>query len=134
MELLERLKSESLKVTPQRVAILNYLDKKTHPTIDDIYEYIKRDFVSISLATIYKNLNTLKDKGIVIEVNTQTGKIKYDLNLKRHIHKFCPLCHEIEDIFLDDILTEFNDRVSKELNEEVLRSDILLTTICKNCK
>jgi Fur family peroxide stress response transcriptional regulator len=133
METLNKLRDKNLKVTPQRVAILDFLDKKTHPTIDEIYGSVKKSFISISLATIYKNLNTLKENGIVVEINTKSGKIKYDLNIKSHIHSYCPKCQKIEDIFLDDTLNEFNQKVSILLNRDILQSDILLTIVCENC-
>ena len=131
--ILDKLRDKNLKITPQRVAILKFLNQKLHPTIDEIYSDVKKDFVSISLATIYKNLNILKEEDIVFEVNTQNSKIKYDLNLTPHIHKYCPKCNSLEDIFLNDVIENCNSKFSKFLGEDVLKSDILITAICKKC-
>ena len=132
--LLEKLKEKNLKVTPQRVAILKFLNQKIHPTIDEIYSDVKRDFVSISLATIYKNLNILKDEEIVFEVNPQDGKVRYDLNLKPHIHSYCPNCKILNDIFVEELMDECNLKFSKILNSNVLRMDILVTAVCEECR
>jgi Fur family peroxide stress response transcriptional regulator len=52
----ELLQKSKLKATPQRVAILKSIEKLGHASIEEIYEDIKENFPSISLATIYKNI------------------------------------------------------------------------------
>ena len=69
MSHVELLKTCGLKATPQRLCILKVLDRHEHPSIEALYEGIKEDYPSISLATVYKNLNTLLDEGVVVEVN-----------------------------------------------------------------
>lgn len=133
MQILDKLRDNNLKITPQRVAIIKFLEQKTHPNVDEIYESVKRSFVSISLATIYKNLNALKESGLVVEINTQSGKLRYDLNLKSHIHLYCPVCSKIDDLFLDDILIDFNSVMAKKLSLESVQSDILVKSVCKSC-
>ena len=83
------LKTKELKATPQRLCVLKELEKKMHPTIDDLYEALRRENPSMSLATVYKNIGTLKEKGIVIEVNISDGKMRYDIYSKPHIHLLC---------------------------------------------
>lgn len=132
--ILEKLKEKNLKITPQRVAILKFLNQKVHPTIDEIYSDVKREFVSISLATIYKNLNILKDEEIVFEINPQDGKLRYDLNLKPHIHSYCPKCKSLNDLFVEDFISECNSKFSQLLNSNIIRVDVLLTVECEECR
>ena len=73
------LKSKELKATPQRLSVLKELEKKNHPTIEQLYEALREDNPSMSLATVYKNIATLKEKGVVIEVNVSDGKMRYDI-------------------------------------------------------
>jgi Fur family transcriptional regulator, peroxide stress response regulator len=68
-DVIQLLKDKELKATPQRISVLKELGRKTHPTMDDLYEALKKDNPSMSLATVYKNISTLKEKGVVIEVN-----------------------------------------------------------------
>ena len=56
---MELLKNRGLKATPQRLSVLKILDSHTHPTIDELYEEICAENPSVSLATVYKNLNML---------------------------------------------------------------------------
>ena len=69
-----------------KIHFLKELDKKTHPTIDDLYDSLKKENPSMSLATVYKNLAMLKEKGVVIEVNVADGKMRYDIYSKPHHH------------------------------------------------
>jgi len=131
--ILNKLKEKNLKITPQRVAILKFLNQKVHPSVEEIYYDVKMEFASISLATIYKNLNILKDEEIVFELNPQDGKIRYDLNLKPHIHTYCPICKSLNDIFLQDVLSECNVKFSKLLNLNSIKIDILITSNCQKC-
>ena len=71
---MELLKNRGLKATPQRLSVLKILDSHTHPTIDELYDEICAENPSVSLATVYKNLNMLKDEGLVVEVNMPTKK------------------------------------------------------------
>ena len=79
MQYVSLLKQSGLKVTPQRLSVLRILDRHTHPTIDELYDEILKENPSVSLATVYKNLNTLKDEGLVVEVNIakSKGQIRY---------------------------------------------------------
>lgn len=56
------LKEYDLKVTPQRVAIVEELYKNGHMNIDDLYKKLLSKFPSVSLATIYKNINAMIEK------------------------------------------------------------------------
>ena len=60
MQYVSLLKQSGLKVTPQRLSVLRILDRHTHPTIDELYDEILKENPSVSLATVYKNLNTLR--------------------------------------------------------------------------
>jgi Fur family peroxide stress response transcriptional regulator len=60
----------------QRVAVLRELGKKTHPTMEEMYSGIREENPTISLATVYKNVNLLKEQGIVIEINVPNGKMR----------------------------------------------------------
>jgi len=97
----ELLKDKKLKVTPQRIAILKEIIKEGHISVDDIYSRIKDNFPSISLATIYKNINSLKDVNIIYEINTQNSKAKYEIRKASHAHFVCQVCSKVEDMDID---------------------------------
>ena len=126
------LKTKELKATPQRLCVLKELEKKMHPTIDDLYEALRRENPSMSLATVYKNIGTLKEKGIVIEVNISDGKMRYDIYSKPHIHLLCTRCHSISDMDYDEDLFDYQVKLEKNQAIEIERLDIIAST--KKCK
>jgi len=97
MNYMELLKDRGLKATPQRISVLKILDRHMHPTIDELYEKICEENPSVSLATVYKNLNMLKDEGLVVEVNMPNQKVRYDIFSHPHIHVVCECCGGGED-------------------------------------
>ncbi len=131
-KMIDILKEQNLKVTPQRLAILNFLEKKTHPTIEEIYEEVKKNFPSISLATIYKNINTLKDHNIIREINTK-DKLKYDINLIPHFHAICKNCGKIEDYYEEDLVLHCKEYIEKKIKKNIENLDITFYTICEDC-
>ncbi|WP_200762596.1 Fur family transcriptional regulator [Nitrosophilus alvini] len=133
-EVLGQLKEKNLKATPQRLAILKFLEKRTHPTIDEMYESVKKEFPSISLATVYKNVNMLKEAGLINELNPG-GKLRYDINKTPHLHAVCEVCGEIFDYFDEKLLKECSQRISSSIKHgETVKTDIMITIICHSCK
>lgn len=129
------LKTKELKATPQRISVLKELDKKTHPTIDDLYEALKKENPSMSLATVYKNLSTLKEKGVVIEVNVAEGKMRYDLYSTPHIHLICQQCGAIQDADYDQNLFDYQVTLEASKKVKIARMDVIATVEeCTFCK
>ena len=121
------LKTKELKATPQRISVLKELGKKMHPTIDDLYEALRKENPSMSLATVYKNLATLKEKGVVIEVNTAEGKMRYDIYSKPHIHLVCRQCGAIEDVDYDQNLFTYQTVLEQMKSVKIDRMDVIAT-------
>ncbi|HED6147789.1 TPA: peroxide-responsive transcriptional repressor PerR, partial [Campylobacter coli] len=116
MELLQMLKKHELKATPQRLCVLKILKRHEHPNIEELYEEIKKEYPSISLATVYKNLNTLQEQGLVVEINVANQKTCYDIYEERHIHIICSKCGNIEDMsFQDANLDEYQEKLEKKM-------------------
>jgi Fur family peroxide stress response transcriptional regulator len=129
------LKTKELKATPQRISVLKELGKKTHPTIDDLYEALRKENPSMSLATVYKNLATLKEKGVVIEVNTAEGKMRYDIYSKPHIHLICQRCGAIEDVDYDKSLFEYQTTLEHMKSVKIDRMDVIASVeSCEFCR
>jgi Fur family transcriptional regulator, peroxide stress response regulator len=88
-----------LKLTPQRIAILDYLSGNTqHPSAEDIYGVVLNKFPTLSLATVYTTLGTLKGLGKVLELTIDPDKKRYDLETVKHNHFICISCKRIIDI------------------------------------
>jgi len=98
------LKDSNLKVTPQRIAVLEALNNlKEHPTADKIKEYVVRNHPNIAVGTIYKTLETFVEKGLVKKVKTEQDVMRYDAILDKHHHLYCEDTNRIEDFFDDQL-------------------------------
>lgn len=100
----ERLKEKGLKVTPQRMAIFEaVLQMKTHPTAEQIIAYIKENHPHISVATVYKVLDTLTEHQLLRKVKTERDIMRYDAVVDHHHHLYCTDTDKIEDYHDENI-------------------------------
>jgi len=97
---LKMLETSPLKVTEQRMAMINLLFKNgsAHFTAEDIYEEVNKKKIKISLATIYNCLNQFKEFGIIKAIKVSSDKIYFDTNLKEHYHFFCVKSAKLIDV------------------------------------
>jgi Fur family peroxide stress response transcriptional regulator len=85
--LAERLAHSGLRNTPQREVIYRaLLEKRDHPTADEVYSRVRVEMPSISLATVYNCLETLVQCDLVRQVNFERGPTRYCPNLHPHAH------------------------------------------------
>jgi len=128
----DELRQHNLKATPQRLAIADALHKRGHINIDTLYNLMLQKFNSISLATIYKNINIMLENSFIQEVKIPQNKSVYELTKTAHSHLVCNKCGEVEDIDLnmDSILNEASSKSSFKIS----KTDLVLSGICKNCQ
>ncbi|MGI6660631.1 MAG: Fur family transcriptional regulator [Bacillota bacterium] len=94
----QKLKSIGLRATPQRVAILAFLEGNTsHPSAEQIYEALKPDMPSLSLGTVYNTLDELAQRGQLQELAISPNRKHVDPNPKPHYHFLCRVCGRIYD-------------------------------------
>jgi len=87
------------KRTPQRLAILDYLEGNTsHPSAEEVHRAVSIRYRSLSVATVYNTLNTLAQAGALLELTIDPERKRYDPDTSRHHHLLCVLCHKIVDI------------------------------------
>lgn len=84
----ELLNEHGVKPTPQRAVITEYLlSTCCHPTADEVYQAVKEKLpVKLSRATVYNTLNCLVESGVIQEVTTEAGRVRYDANMSDHHH------------------------------------------------
>jgi Fe2+ or Zn2+ uptake regulation protein len=108
------LKSYNLKVTQPRIKILQLIDKRGHIAIDDIYNEISQIYEKLSLATVYKNILTMRNIGLIIEIPIIGKKTKYELTKKSHLHFICKECGIVEDKEICDNLKDIFKTIALE--------------------
>lgn len=95
---LEQLKTNGVRMTPQRHAILSFLmDTHSHPTADDIYKALSPTYPSMSVATIYNNLRLFVEAGLIRELTYGDDSSRFDADLSDHYHAICKCCGTIVD-------------------------------------
>ena len=96
------LKNKSIKITPQRLEILKYLDEnRNHPTADEIYKNLKENNPSLSKTTVYNSLEILNKYNIIHTISITGLESRYDIVNKMHHHFMCKSCGRIIDIEIE---------------------------------
>lgn len=132
-EFIVKCREHNLKVTPQRVAIYRELrDSTAHPTVDAMFQIVKKEFPNISYDTVSRTLLTFTEIGLVDLVEVYGGAKRFDPNVKSHHHLLCVSCGKILDFHNDaynnlDIPDEIRQRF------KVLTSRVVLKGICEQC-
>lgn len=126
---IEKLKHKRLKVTPQRVAILQAIyDLNNHPTADNIIQYIGKKYPNIAVGTVYKVLDSFVENGLLNRVKTENGVMRYDPMVENHHHLYCSESDKIEDFEdpeLDMLITNyFNKKEIENFNIKDIKLQI----------
>ena len=127
-------KEKKLKLTPQRLAVYQYLKSTTeHPSAETIYKALQPNYPTMSLATVYKTLKTLVEIGLVQELNVGEGNFRYDGNCKEHGHKQCIKCGKVNDLCNVDF-SPLNKMVEENSNYKVKWNKLFFYGFCKDCQ
>ncbi|MEA2054691.1 MAG: Fur family transcriptional regulator [Candidatus Thermoplasmatota archaeon] len=93
------LKENAIKITPQRLEILKYLDEnRKHPTVDEIYSELKEKNPSLSKTTVYNSVEVLRKHGIIQSLTISGSESRYDFRNNMHYHFLCKKCGNITDV------------------------------------
>jgi Fur family transcriptional regulator, peroxide stress response regulator len=96
---LKELKEKGLKITPQRLAIIEVLVTmgNLHPSAGAVYREAKKIRKSLSLSTTYAVLNQLSAHGIIKTLQFDTTENRYEANIEEHVNLICDGCGKIRD-------------------------------------
>lgn len=90
------------RLTKQRKIILDELCKvKTHPTVDEVYDMVRKRIPRISLGTVYRNLELLAEQGKIMKLDIDSERMRFDGNPQEHSHIRCVICGKVDDIEID---------------------------------
>ncbi|MGD2068403.1 MAG: transcriptional repressor [Gemmatimonadota bacterium] len=95
----DALEASGQRFTEQRAAVYRYLaSTASHPTADEVFLHVRTDVPGISLATVYKSLETLVGCGLAMKLTYGDGSARYDGRTDLHHHVRCLGCGRVEDI------------------------------------
>ena len=134
-QMLSKLKEHDFRLTPQRMAVLKVLAVSNgHPTVERIYETVRSEFPTTSIATIYKTVNLLKQLDEVLELGFPDGSNRYDGNKPYpHPHVICTECKKIIDPDLGT-LKDLTKEVIKETGFQILNHRVDFFGTCRDCQ
>ncbi len=106
--------------------IINNSD--SHLTAEQIYFRLKEKNKTVVQATVYNNLSSLYQKGLIRKISVEGYPDRYD-RPSRHEHLVCRKCGKLSDIVLEDL----TDLLQKQINIPMLSYDLKINYICDEC-
>jgi Fur family transcriptional regulator, peroxide stress response regulator len=133
-QMLSKLKAHAFRITPQRLAVLKVLAKsEDHPSVERIYETVRAQFPTTSIATIYKTVALLKQENEVLEISFPDGSNRYDGKKPfPHPHLICTRCKKIIDPDLN-CLEDLAREVTEETGFRILTHRVDFFGLCREC-
>jgi Fur family peroxide stress response transcriptional regulator len=134
-QMIRALRDKGCRLTPQRLAMLKIIARSEgHPSVEQIYELIKANFPTTSLATIYKTLSLLKDMGEVLEITFANVGSRYDGNRPYpHPHVICTRCGQILDPEFA-ALAEISQEVAQQTGYQITHHQLNFFGLCPKCQ
>lgn len=136
-----RLRDKGLKVTQQRMLVLQTLAKNSgsHMAAEDIYEVIRAGYPEIGLATVYRTLQLLLEMQLVDRINLDDGCVRYEIGhlfggdtRHNHHHLICRTCGRVLP-FEDDLLEELERHIEEDAGFHVLDHELKFYGLCQKC-
>jgi Fur family peroxide stress response transcriptional regulator len=122
------------RATKQREAILKILENTcSHPTADQIYDTVRKDIPNISKGTVYRNLQVLREDGLVSELNLNGTLSRYEEKQSRHYHFRCEKCGRVFDLD-EPVNTEIDKRVSARTGLKISFHYTEFWGLCTDCQ
>lgn len=130
----KKLRAAGLRLTPQRLAIYRYLSSTdSHPTAQAIFEKLRTEYPSMSLATVYNTLETLVNLGIINSLGTAgDDAVHYDGDLTPHVNLACVSCHRVIDLQSENV-DQLELEVAERSGYQILGARVLYYGLCPRC-
>jgi Fur family peroxide stress response transcriptional regulator len=128
------LRDKGFKVTPQRLAIYNMLSStRSHPNAEMIFNELQAMYPTMSLATVYKTMEILREIGLVQVLNAGEDSFRYDAVMTNHPHVRCTECGQVEDV-PDVNIDEFVNEVSQRTKYQIAGQQFYFYGVCPACQ
>jgi Fur family transcriptional regulator, peroxide stress response regulator len=133
--LLAKLQERGSRMTSHRMALARLLaTSEGHPNAAQLYERLRQQFPTISLATVYKTLILLKDEGEILEIDLHADS-RYDGNKPfPHPHLVCTRCNRIMDGDEVSYLSKLNKEIEEKYGFQIQRHQIVYFGVCQDCQ
>lgn len=134
MSIINLLKDKNLKVTKNRKIILEALQKEENPiSAEELFEKLKKEN-EMDLSTIYRNLNILEEKSVLLKTTNLDGLNYYQINNSKHKHFItCNNCHK--KFVIDDCpVHELEEKIERQTGFIINGHNFEFTGLCPDCQ
>ncbi|MBE0681315.1 MAG: transcriptional repressor [Anaerolineales bacterium] len=134
-QLIAKLRTSEYRLTPQRVELIRLIATSDgHPSASELYSQIRIQFPTMSLATVYKTLDLLKELGEVLEIGLRDDS-HYDGNKPYpHPHLICMKCRKIMDGELELAVKNIVQEVEQSFGFQILKHQLDFYGLCPDCQ
>ena len=123
-----------MKYSRQRELVLAEVkSSREHPTANMVYAALKADNPSLSLGTVYRNLNLLAQMGQIHKIGMPEGSDRFDGRTDEHYHMLCQKCGRVYDVQLDT-LSELDGQIQSQTGFLVHSHDLIVRGVCRACQ
>ena len=130
-DLNERLTTGGFRSTPQREHVYNVLlQKRDHPTAEEVFIRSKKTMPDISMATVYNCLDALVKCGLARQVTLDRGATRFCPNMREHCHFYCDSCDTVFDV---DLSAKPQPGVTLPKGFKAEHYEIAIHGVCPDC-
>lgn len=134
----ELLREKGLKVTRQRILILEILEQQAgeHITAEELYEAVRGEYPEIGLATVYRTIQLFLELGLINSVTLGDGCVRYEMESREeqhhHHHIVCLRCGKVLS-FGEDLLESLEQRIMEDTGFQILDHEVKFYGYCGAC-
>ena len=122
-----------MKFSKQREMIYNQvMNFPVHPTADQVYTALKAENPSLSLGTVYRNLNLLSEMGMLLKIRIADGSDRFDGRTDNHYHMVCTCCNKVFDVELTE-LDMLKEVIGEKYGHSLTNVTLNLSGVCCEC-
>ena len=121
------------RLSKQRKVILEELKKvKSHPTADEVYDMVRKIIPRISLGTVYRNLEFLSSKGLILKLGAPGAQKRFDGTPEPHPHIRCAVCTSVADVECDIEIPVIPDSCTS--GYKIMITNVEFVGVCPKCQ
>jgi Fur family ferric uptake transcriptional regulator len=137
----ELLKAKGLKVTNQRILVLQALSENEgkHLTAEEIFELVKADYPGLGMATVYRTILVLMELHLIDRINFDDGQARYEIARAsdgsahhHHHHLKCLKCGKVFE-FEEDMMEGLETEIEKKTGFKIVDHEVKLYGYCREC-
>ncbi len=135
-DILKQLREQGSRMTKTRNFIVAVFQNNNLPLAElEIRERLAKQGIKVNKTTVYRELEHLKSKNIIKDVDFGDGKKRYELNGDdHHHHLICTNCKKVEEVHVEDDVSHIEQKINQRKNFKIINHSLEFFGLCRNCK